>query len=761
MALFQSMKPLGLSRVVWALAVLLGLGCAGRLTGQGASRASISGKVLDAFGKPLSGADVRLEQDGWELAHTQTSGAGEFELTAAWKDVPTILTVVKAEFWPVRTNLPPNLGQGQQVNLVLADDTSIQGTTLAFDRTPLANMVVQAVRVSALTRPPPASAQNASAAEGAHGPLESGLMAEYFSFAEDIWNFPKDGLLPESNLRRVDPQVNFPESGEPFGHTPLTLNFYARWIGRLRINQAGRYTFYLNSNDGSRLWIDGPQIVENSGEHAMVEKSGSVELSLGDHDLKLDFFQSIGGAGCVFSWSAGGLPKQVVPPEVLFHEHGTKPATAIEPVTWNGRLQSLVQVTNEKGEYRFRHLPPGQYSVRCHLLGGVEEPPIEIAASPQSVNFVVAPPKKGVWKNYTVLDGMPALNLTSIAIATNGVAWFSTQRGLTRFDGQRFSSYPRDNAGGQNMWSTCLDASGAVWAAFQDGVSRFDGSQWTRYTPTNGLPTNWTQGSSVELDKDGAIWISSYWLDGLGAARFDGHRFLPFTTNQGLPNNTVSVIRRAPDGQLWFGTWGGVARYDGRACTVLTEKDGLVANVVFDIVFSPNGDIWFGTLHGLSRYDGKNFANFTAREGLATPAIERMAQDEDGVLWLAHGWHRDGLTRFDGKSFLKFRPDDGMAGTSVMDVRCQRGAVWLATYGGISRYDEKNLVTFNEKDDLPMKGIGTVACAPDGSVWCADRYDYVADRLGSGGAVEVGAWRVSMAGDSPATLNKTGSPAMT
>lgn len=43
-----------------------------------APSASIAGTVTDESGKPLRGAIVRLEQDGWELAHTTTSPAGEY-----------------------------------------------------------------------------------------------------------------------------------------------------------------------------------------------------------------------------------------------------------------------------------------------------------------------------------------------------------------------------------------------------------------------------------------------------------------------------------------------------------------------------------------------------------------------------------------------------------------------------------------------------------------------------------------------------------
>ena len=721
------MKLLALSNLWWALVLLLG--CAGRSPAEGASQGGISGKVLDVAGKPVAGAVVQLEQDGWELARGLTSATGEFELTAVWEGAAATLTVDKPGLWPVRTNLPPTPGRRDRLDVVLADDTAILGRTAALDGTPLANMVVQAVALSTATLPPTARPA-VSEPTGVH--LEPGLMAEYFKFSESVYDFPPDEGVVNPNFRRVDPQINFSTSDAPFGKTPFSEDFYVRWIGWMRITKAGKYTFYFNSgNRQTRLAIDGRQLVEtppliSGGVDAISEIAGVTDLSQGDHEIKVEFCRHNREADSVLRWSADWLPKQVVPVEVLFHDHRQRPPTTIEPGGLYGPAEGLVQVTDQKGEYRFRRLPQGRYAVRCHLLGRVEQREIEIASGPQRVNFDVAPPKKGVWRNYTVLDGVPGPYVHSIAVETNGVMWFGTLGGvLTRFDGKRFSSYPRADRVGQDscMWRICLDASGGVWSTFLDGVSRFDGSRWTNYTPTNGLPSNWTGGYSwaLELDKDGNIWVGS--PNGVGAARFDGKRFLPFTTKDGLPDNRIRTIRRAPDGCLWFATSGGAARYDGQRCTVLTRKDGLAANQVGDIVFSPGGDIWFGTANGLSHYDGKSFTNYTAREGLPTPDITCMAQDENGVLWLSHGWGGNGLTRFDGKSFLNFHQDDGLAGDWVIDIRCQRGAVWLATYGGISRYDEKTLAIFAEQDGLPKRDVWSVESAPDGTIWCAPSWE--------------------------------------
>src|SRR5205085_5881427 len=72
--------------------------------------------------------------------------------------------------------------------------------------------------------------------------------------------------------------------------------------GALPISKDGNYTFFLESDDGSRLFIDGKQVVDNGGLHAMEEKSGEVELKAGEHVLKIEFFENEVDAGCKFSW---------------------------------------------------------------------------------------------------------------------------------------------------------------------------------------------------------------------------------------------------------------------------------------------------------------------------------------------------------------------------------------------------------------------------------------------------------------------------
>ena len=96
-------------------------------------------------------------------------------------------------------------------------------------------------------------------------------------------------------------------------------NFYAiRFVGKLFIEQAGEYTFYTESDDGSRLLINDALVVDNDGTHAVLEASGVIALPAGLHDIVLEYFQNDGLEALTVSWSSSDIAKQPIPESVLF-----------------------------------------------------------------------------------------------------------------------------------------------------------------------------------------------------------------------------------------------------------------------------------------------------------------------------------------------------------------------------------------------------------------------------------------------------------
>ncbi len=75
-----------------------------------------------------------------------------------------------------------------------------------------------------------------------------------------------------------------------------TVRFRTCYTGRFWAQAAGQHGFALESDDGSRLIIDGQLVVDDSGLHGRKHVDGQIFLSAGWHDIEVDFFQNQGDA---------------------------------------------------------------------------------------------------------------------------------------------------------------------------------------------------------------------------------------------------------------------------------------------------------------------------------------------------------------------------------------------------------------------------------------------------------------------------------
>ncbi|MEM6641212.1 MAG: PA14 domain-containing protein, partial [Pseudomonadota bacterium] len=96
------------------------------------------------------------------------------------------------------------------------------------------------------------------------------------------------------------------------GVTSQSETFGLVFTNRLQVSAAGRYTFTTNSDDGSRLYVDGQLVVDNDGLHGPRTRSGTVTLSAGAHSLRVEFFERFGGQVLDVTYQPpGGTPRAI------------------------------------------------------------------------------------------------------------------------------------------------------------------------------------------------------------------------------------------------------------------------------------------------------------------------------------------------------------------------------------------------------------------------------------------------------------------
>lgn len=192
--------------------------------------------------------------------------------------------------------------------------------------------------------------------------LEPGLVAEYFALASGPNTFPNLAATVKPTYVRVEKNVDYPDVTGDFYGTRLSDNFYARWTGVLRVEKAGKTSFWTESDDGSRLIIDGKVVVDNGGVHPMTEKGGATELAAGDHDVKIEFYQGGGEAGVRVFWQPPGGGRQPMPPKAFFHKKGSE-RVEWDEAAWKKRKEGHSAAgPGKKGAGKFAEMDHGLFA---------------------------------------------------------------------------------------------------------------------------------------------------------------------------------------------------------------------------------------------------------------------------------------------------------------------------------------------------------------------------------------------------------------
>jgi len=166
-----------------------------------------------------------------------------------------------------------------------------------------------------------------SAPSGGTARTGGGLLCEYWQVPITV-NPGRSGRTLATPLAAVPDFTNslvvtHPIFGRVVTNIDLTqrrrdTNYFMRFSGYVSAPTNGSYTFYLNSADGSLLWLDGNLLVNNDGVHAPVEVSATTNLTAGLHALVVGYFQAANSQMLNASWAGPDFAKQAIPNSALF-----------------------------------------------------------------------------------------------------------------------------------------------------------------------------------------------------------------------------------------------------------------------------------------------------------------------------------------------------------------------------------------------------------------------------------------------------------
>ncbi len=126
-----------------------------------------------------------------------------------------------------------------------------------------------------------------------------------FRYYEGSWdNLPNfNALEPKSEGQALGFDLSVRGRDNDFG---LVFDSF------LNVPQDGDYTFFLGSDDGSRILLNEKNIVEADGVHPVVRKQVKLNLKKGIYPIQVQFFEKGGGEELYVDWEGPGIKKQTL-----------------------------------------------------------------------------------------------------------------------------------------------------------------------------------------------------------------------------------------------------------------------------------------------------------------------------------------------------------------------------------------------------------------------------------------------------------------
>ncbi len=319
--------------------------------------------------------------------------------------------------------------------------------------------------------------------------------------------------------------------------------------------------------------------------------------------------------------------------------------------------------------------------------------------------------KKSRFLRFGVDDGLLSSTVLSVLQDQRGYLWFTTNNGLSRYDGSGFVNYRRDADNPNSLSSNSLHAL----------IESRDGLLWIGADP-------------------GGLNVYDPKTD-----RFYAYRHDPENPNS-LPDDSIWALMEDREGQIWIGTRGGLSRFN-RATEQFTHylpdpnnPAAIAAPVINRLYQDRSGTIWVATRQGLQRYnpatdDFTLFQNDPQNPAsLSHNSVWAMLEDRQGNFWVAT--RGGGLNRMDRATgaFQAYRHDP-LDDSTISDDNLwylyedRNGGIWISTEnGGLNLFDPRSesFIRFqhNPNDPFSISHNDTYWITEDrsGSLWITSRY---------------------------------------
>lgn len=262
-----------------------------------------------------------------------------------------------------------------------------------------------------------------------------------------------------------------------------------------------------------------------------------------------------------------------------------------------------------------------------------------------------------------------------------------------------------------------VDKEKQLWIASKNGISQFTEKRYHFINKPKGL--NEENVLALAVDNDNTIWLGG--SAGISKIVSDqaGKLIVTQVHQQGKEKYTVSCSSKAPDGSIWFGTYGNgvvVLNAGKKSSLILNDKDGLMTSGnISNIYFSNEHTVYISTLGGglieaLYTTDKTEIKKiYTEDDGLGSNYVYAALTDNQARLYVATDG--SGLQVLKNNKFIDLSKKYKLNSNTIFSLcKDNKGVIWATSNSdGILKFDGKTMTSINLaaglRDEQPQQLI--------------------------------------------------------
>ena len=378
-------------------------------------------------------------------------------------------------------------------------------------------------------------------------------------------------------------------------------------------------------------------------------------------------------------------------------------------------------------------------------------------------------------RSITMNDGLLANAVRNVVQDDQGFIWFGTDNGLCRYDGIKVQPYRINELGFNQYISSLLVDDGRLFIGSAKGVFllKYQDQALTR------LPLDIsTTVTSLALDKEGCLWISTYgqgvwqYMPNTGKSKhydiketngavaqvyIDNNNQVWTVTNWGSPviqrfnslhnefepinistpssslNYSALRMLQTHDGHIWLGTWDNglmLLHSNGQLEQVFLPDQTKVGSHIHTLYELSDDCICIGCDDGIICFNPRTreWHHLLGQQSLKARFVYDITSDKEGGLWIGTFYGGVNYISPVGKRFEAFTVENGLAG-NVISRFCEDndGRIWVASDdGGLMCYlpKEQRFTSYPHQTLLSRLNVHAL-CMAGNELWIGTYTDGV------------------------------------